>query len=298
MTQPFARVLLDSVSPAGSRVTTMEVVIHRFVLAEFNTHRVFSRNSASSRAIPFHKMLDRVLNDPAMPMSWPSEQRGMQGGCELSGIDILNAKTAWLTARNNAVESAHMLHDIGAHKSVVNRLLEPFLWHTVIVTGTTDGYENFFKQRCSQLAQPELRMAADLMRAAWLGSTPEPLDYYEWHTPLIQPEDDELIHTEGACRAYNWDYDQIEAAAAEVRRRVSTARCARVSYLTHDGRRDISKDLELYDRLVLAKPPHWSPLEHVCRPQADAGHPHPDAKLGANLSGWIQMRHIVETEKG
>lgn len=283
-TRPGACVLLDSVSPTGDRVTTMEVILHRFVLAEFNTHRAFSRNSASSRAIPIQRLIQRVEDDPALPILWPAERRGMQGGEEFDWETATLARAMWMQAASEAVDSAKVLAAMTVHKSVVNRLLEPFLWHTVIVTGDAAGYDNFFRQRCSPLAQPEIRAAAEATRDAYSDSEPTPLDFGEWHTPLIRP--DELDF-----------YGPLGEDMEEQRRYVSAARCARVSYLTHAGTRDVDEDLQLYERLVTADPPHWSPLEHVCRPRWEAGHPHPDAKLGGNLRGWVQLRHIVESER-
>jgi len=292
-TRPSARVLLDSVSPVGHRVTTMEVTLHRFVFAEFNTHRAFSRNSASSRAIPLQRMIRRAVEDPALPVSWPAERRGMQGGAELEAHDVDTASRLWLRARDYAVRFAETLGDIDVHKSVVNRLLEPFLWHTVIVTSDPVGLNNFFEQRCSPLAQPELRVAAEAMRDAYAASTPQELDYGEWHTPLIQPDEVDF-------------YGPLGEDMEEQRRYVSAARAARVSYLTHAGTRDVEEDLRLYERLVHADPPHWSPLEHVCTPDPVAA----GREIGrqsyrwvtgnarpANLRGWVQLRHVV-AERG
>jgi thymidylate synthase ThyX len=264
-TTPNATVVADSLSPAGIRLTTVEVTLHRFVLAELNTHRVFSRNSASSRAIPVRKQLARVLDDPAVPVEFGANQRGMQAGAPLTGEDHDAALGAWLEARDHAVAAVERLQELGVHKQVTNRLLEPFMWHTVIVTATE--WDGFWEQRCSPLAQPEIRVAAEAMQTAYEGSTPVPLALGEWHTPYLREDDGDLD--------------------AETAKHVSAARCARVSYLTHDGRRDIDKDLELYERLVTARPPHWSPLEHVATPAA-AG----EATLG-NLRGWRQLRHEV-----
>ena len=264
-TVPNATVIADSVSPAGVRLTTIEVTLHRFVLAELNTHRVFSRNSASSRAIPVRKQLARVLQDPAVPIEFGANQRGMQAGEPLTGADHDEALAAWLQARDRAVAAVEQLQDLGVHKQVTNRLLEPFMWHTVIVTATE--WEGFWEQRCSPLAQPEIRVAAEAMRAARDASTPAEVGIDQWHTPYLRDDDGDLD--------------------PETARQVSAARCARVSYLTHDGRRDIDKDLELYERLVTARPPHWSPLEHVATP-AEAGR----TTLG-NLRGWRQLRHAV-----
>lgn len=282
----YAKVIEDSVNEIGDRLTTMEVRLHRFVLAELNTHRMFSRNSASSRAIPVQKQLERIVNDCAYPVSWPAEQKGMQGGEELDDAMRAQAMEQWEAARDNAVASAEMLRKLGVHKSVTNRLVEPFMWHTVIISATE--WNNFWNQRCSSLAQPEIRVAAEMMREAYDESEPEPLKETEWHMPYI---DRETI-------SEAWDrYGDAEEAgggdAEEVLKRISVARCARVSYLTHDGTRDLQADLDLYDRLVSARPGHWSPLEHVATPcpvnATDENHRH-----FGNFIGWDQLRHDYE----
>lgn len=265
VTEPHATVVADSVSPAGVRLTTIEVTLHRFVLAELNTHRVFSRNSASSRAIPVRRQVARVVDDPALPVEFGSNQRGMQAGEPLRGADERAALDAWLAARDHAVAAVERLQELGVHKQVTNRLLEPFMWHTVIVTATE--WDGFWEQRCSPLAQPEIRVAAEAMRAAYDASEPAAVDHGQWHTPYLREEDGDLD--------------------PETARQVSAARCARVSYLTHDGRRDIGKDIELYERLVTARPPHWSPLEHVATPATTGVVP------PGNLRGWAQLRHLA-----
>jgi hypothetical protein len=268
MAEPTARVVADSVSNSGARLTTVEVTLHRFVLSELNTHRVFSRNSASSRAVPIGKQIDRVLTNPAMPIEFGTKRTGMQAGPALRGDELLEAQRAWLAARDAAVAGAHELLRLGVHKQVANRLLEPFMWHTVIVSATE--WEGFFVQRCSPLAQPEIRAAADAMRDAITASTPAACAEGEWHLPYIDAED-------RAALGSNDD---------ELLRRVSAARCGRVSYLTHDGRRDHDEDLRLFDRFVTADPPHASPLEHVATPQTH------DGQIG-NLRGWRQLRHLA-----
>jgi thymidylate synthase ThyX len=265
--EPRATVVLDSVAPDGARLTTVEVTLHRFVLAELNTHRVMSRNSASSRAIPTAKQIRRLVEDPALPAEFGTNQRGMQAAEPLAGEAHDAALAVWLEARDHAVEAAERLFELGVHKQVVNRLLEPFMWHTVIVSAT--DWDGFWTQRCSPLAQPEIRLAAEAMRAAYDASTPTPLTPGEWHTPYVRPDEDHLD--------------------LETRKRISAARCARVSYLTHDGRRDVAADEELFERLVTADPPHWSPLEHVATPA--------DGEVPGNLRGWAQLRHAVEAAR-
>ena len=265
-----AKVIADSISPHGNRLTTLEVTFHRWVLAEFNTHRVLSRNSASSRAIPIEKQILRLMEQAAIPVEWGVNRPGMQATELLDGAEADKAEAIWLSARDQAVEHATALMDMGVHKQITNRLLEPFMYHTVIATGT--AWQNFFAQRCSPLAQPEIRVAAEMMQDAYLESEPQTLGFNDWHTPYIQPDE---------------DFD-IEFA-----KKISVARCARVSYLTHDGVRDPEKDLELFERLVGADPMHASPLEHVATPR---GTLRPGGQ--GNFIGWQQYRHQIEKSQG
>jgi thymidylate synthase ThyX len=258
-----ARVLLDSVSPAGVRLFTLEVTFPRFVLAEFNTHRVLSRNSASSRAIPTAKLLERLERDPVLPLEWGRNKQGMSASEVLSDEEEAQAKRVWLQARDAAVAHARRLLELKVHKQELNRVLEPFLWHTVIVSATE--WSNFFKLRCAPNAQPEIRAAALAMREAMEASRPQPVAYGEWHLPLVQP-------------------DEI-GVDIEERKRISAARCARVSYLTHEGAREIEKDLALCERLEHDR--HLSPFEHVATPA-------PDTSFHANFRGWLQMRREIE----
>ena len=256
---PFnARVLADSVSPDNVRLTTLEVTFPRIVLAEFNTHRVFSRNSASSRAIPVSKMIERVENDPFEPVYWGKNQKGMQAQEELSDkpdpgwgySPRVRAQQQWHQARLAAIDVVKRMQqpDIDLHKQIANRLLEPWLFHTVIVTATE--WDNFWGLRCHPDAQPEIRKAAELMREAIGASEPRSIDYEAWHLPLIEP-----------AEAFDL---QVSGMSVDDLCRVSAGRCARVSYLTHDGRRDPQADIELCSRL--ASSGHMSPMEHVARP--------------------------------
>ena len=229
--------------------------MHRFVLAEFNTHRVFSRNSASSRAIPLRKQLERVTDDPAIPLIWAAEQKGMQGGDEIEQTD--RAEYFWLKARDRALDNAKNLADFGVHKSLVNRLLEPFMWHTVIVTAT--AWNNFFNLRCSPLAMPEIRDVAEMMKFLYDHNDPAKVEDWDWHLPLIDDEDREWAAMKNPDRV-------LGESALPTLVKISAARCARVSYLTHDGKRDYSEDLRLYQTLVDNM--HSSPLEHVATPAA------------------------------
>lgn len=283
-----AKIVLDSISEAGDRLTTMEVTFPRMVLAEFNTHRMFSRNSASSRAIPVEKQLARIKADPFIPVYWGKNQSGMQAAVELDEVGVKLAKMDWLVARDMMVSQVESLLDLGLHKQITNRLLEPFMWHTVIVTAT--DWSNFFALRANPDAQPEIRVIAEMMKKIYEESQPTRLKMGQWHLPYIQPDERDGV------------FEFTENA-----RMISAARCARVSYLTHDGNRDLSADLTLYTRLVGGG--HMPPLEHVATP---AGFEQIMDSIGqeyvteaetrklrpyyGNFRGWKQLRKFIFNE--
>jgi thymidylate synthase ThyX len=296
-----AKVIADSCSPAGYRLTTLEATFPRFILAEFNTHRVFSRNSASSRAIPIAKQLRHVLKEPYVPIEFGSNQPGMQAGAPLTGEAKTTAEEEWRRARDDAVrrvlglvaepnavgddllecveQIASACQDrtrpvewLNVHKQIANRLLEPFMWHTVIVTAT--DWDNFWNLRCHPDAQPEIRRIATMMKAAIEASDPERLDWGEWHLPLVHRADEE------------------EVASAETLVKVSAGRCARVSYLTHAGKRDLGADVELHDRLLSSG--HMSPMEHPARPLTP--NELKDEEWSANFQGWRSYRKLIPGE--
>lgn len=264
-----AKILADHLSPSGKRIVTYEVTFPRIVLAEFNTHRMFSRNSASSRAIPVEKMLARIEADPFIPTYWGKNQKGMQADVELTPEEQDKARFAWLAAKGRAVDWAKTLLDLGVHKQITNRLLEPFLWHTVIVTATE--YDNFFALRTHRDAQPEIREIAVMMERLYCEHEPVEVPEGFWHLPLV--EDRDTLAAEGFT--------------AEEIRQVSVGRCARVSYLTHDGKRNPRADIELCRRLQESG--HMSPFEHVAQALRD-----PDES--GNFVGWDQYRKMIDGE--
>ena len=262
-----ATVVADSVSEAGIRLTTLQVTMHRFVLAEFNTHRVFSRNFRSSRAVPVKKLLEEVRESPAIPVEWLSNQKGMQGGEELVGDNRKYVETVWRAAARSAASYAELMAKAGLHKSWANRVIEPFLYVHGVVTATE--WDNFFELRDHPDAQPEIRALARAMRTAIDNSMPRfLLTGKAWHTPYIN--DGITLKDRGGL----WK-DCIKC---------SVARCARVSYKTHDDRfPNLQEDLDLYDRLMCSAPEHASPAEHQATPGT--------GWMTGNFRGWLQFRH-------
>jgi hypothetical protein len=297
-----ARILKDSISPDGVRLTTFEVVIPRIVLAEWNTHRVFSRNSASSRAIPVKKNIGMVRDDPFVPETFAQNRKGMQGDESLTGWRTHAAKLTWHAAKWAAIGAATVMEKLELHKALANRILEPFKWHTIIVTATE--WDNFFALRTDSNAQYEIRKPAQMMQALYDSSEPRLLPYSNWHLPLVDDEEVQRF-IDNPQDLYGLD------VAMDYWKKVSVGRCARVSYLTHDGKRDPDKDVALHDRLKTNG--HLSPFEHVATPLClnqdhainnylgDVAHPAglhvaPHGEWSGNFRGWYQYRKDIPFE--
>ena len=261
-----AKVILASKPIDGGPILyTVECRYPRFIHSEIMTHRKLSRNASSSRAIPVKRMLAQVWSDPAMPVHWGSNQPGMQAKTELDGFKRTMAETLWRVAGKVACVFAWGMVKCNLHKQVANRILEPWQYISVIITSTE--WENFFQLRDHPDAQPEIQALAKAIRAAMAAATPVPAREGYWHLPYIFEED------------RNRPLRDLV--------RMSAARCARVSYLTHDGSCPVpEQDFKLYDRLVGSHPMHASPIEHqAC---------YRDDNTVSNLVGWSQYRKMVE----
>ena len=261
----------------GKRVLwTMQLRYQRFIHSELMTHRVLSRSASSSRAIPVRKILAQVWNDPARPRHWGQNRPGMQASSQLSGWRRKLAKGIWKAAGRGMCVAVWVLDKIGLHKQVANRLLEPWQYINVIVTATE--WDNFFALRNHEDAQPEFQDLARCILAAQNeyrreGKIRVATAQDAWHLPYVT--DDE-----------RWSFGIKDLL------KMSAARRARVSYLTHDGKvPDPAKDFELHDKLVESKPEHASPTEHQAWYV-----PHSDAFF-YNLQGWKSYRwqrdHVV-----
>lgn len=297
-----ANIIADSINEFGGRLTTFIITFPRFILAEFNTHRMFSRNSASSRAIPFNKVVKMVEEDPFIPIAWQKDHKGMQGTEYITDENkISDYEAIWLYGRDRAIESAKALrsdkgNDVPVTKQLCNRLLEPFMWHTVIVTSGEEGLENFFKLRCpvyesggqryyskkefkgkaNQLdkldcakfddltwlsinkGQSEIHMMAlaEAMYDAYNSSMPHNLREGEWHIPF-----GDMIDMERLISVTPLDLSSPQHDIDYWKLQIAIARCARVSYLNFEGGDDYVADFKLYERLSSMN--HWSPFEHV-----------------------------------
>lgn len=268
-----ANIVADSISESGIRLTTMELVFPRYILAEFNTHRALSKNSSSSRAIPTRRQVESVLQDPVFPVRWGKNKSGMQADEEnMSPEDIAVAKLIWLDMVHYVAERCQKLADMGLHKQWASRPLEPFTTMKLVVSGTT--FDNLFNLRDHSDAQDEIAHLAQAMKLAMNDSEPKLLREGEWHLPYIEEGDKLTLELKDLLK-------------------VSAARCARTSYKTQHGvTSSLEEDLVMFNRLTYGmkfdeeNPFHASPTEHQATPRMDA--------LPSNFQGWQQLRKDIE----
>ncbi len=259
-----AKIVADS-TLRNSRLTSFILTYPRFIHSELMTHRVFSRNAASSRAIPIEKVMAAVSDYPAHPERWGTNGRGMQD--HGNHTDTNDCVKTWRTAVEQALGAAADLEALGLHKQIVNRVLEPFSHITVLVTATE--WDNFFRLRAHSDAQPEFQVLAYRMLHEYLNHDPEELSEGEWHLPLVSEEEKQ--------RLSNVD-----------KRIVSVANAARVSYTSFDMERGVESQLALASKLMQSG--HWSPFEH----QALAASESYAAHYPSNFKGsWVQYRQLV-----
>jgi thymidylate synthase ThyX len=269
--QISATVICDSINEHNDRITTIECVVPRIVLAEFNTHRMFSRNSASSRAIPAKKMIQMLRDEPFIPIKWMKQHSGMQGNeyFDLDQPEVLGQfrpkyfPEAWLRSRDTMINMSESMADAGLTKQITNRLLEPFMYHKILVTAT--DYENFTSLRANEAAEIHIQDFAYKLIEALNKSVPKSLRAGEWHMP----------YSDGIDSAALWKFfiegksnvalqENVWARIrTELKLKICTARCAQTSYVIigEDGKpMDYEKLIKLHDRL--AENGHVSPFEH------------------------------------
>ena len=267
-----ATIVADSVSQNGSRLTTFTLVMPRIILSEASKHRVFTMSSQSSRAVPFKTMLKTVRTDPFVPINFMRDHKGMQGKTYFTNKFTISLLIfLWLRARDCAMLFAWLLNYIGLTKQMCNRLLEPFMWHEIIVSAT--DYENFFTQRCAADAEIHIQDLAIKMRIAMEESTPTLLRYDEYHIPFR----DEILAQAGGALSRN------ELIIHSI------AKCARISYNKYNQRIDYDKDLALVKKLI--KDMHMTPLEHVASPVLV------NTQVLGNFKRYKQFRHNKTLQK-
>lgn len=330
-TEISVKIILDSISPEGKRLTTMHWRYPRFIHSEVMTHRLFSRNARSSRAVPGKTLIAELLNGAAVvPLHWGKNQRGMQAFEEMphvveyvikgeDGVDrsfFARREQFWESALNDAVTYAQRYESMGFHKQVYNRLLEPFLHIDTLVTAT--DFANFIWLRDHKDAEPHIKILAQKVKEAMDASTPTLLQPGQWHLPYITAEDWKAV----ALNLVGDDHGRLvtEFEVLPFLKQISAARCARISYKPFDGNASIEAELNRYQLLVSSDRVHASPVEHQATPdqqsymrvqvQRDPSRANPDdnwetveegmrwnyPQLHGNFTGWIQFRKTIPNE--
>ncbi len=292
------RVERDSITRYGERLVTVVLTLPRIVLAELNTHRVFSRSSASSRAIPVQRQIDKLKKDPFIPFYWGKNQKGMQADQELTPDLIDSARAIWVESSRKQIDFAEQMMALGVHKQLTNRLLECFMYHEVIITATQ--WDNWDHLRRDKDAAPEIQKSAVMMHDCIDASRPVLLGDDQWHLPFTLDSEAERFGLEALIQ-------------------ISVGRCARVSYANHEGVSDPEADVQLAKR---CRAGHMAPWEHAARPMTiteramfvgqrplpramDPQNPlsgpvgwgagQPQHFLG-NFNGWVQARKLIHGE--
>ena len=259
-----AIVIEDTQLRHSARLTTLQVTMHRSVLAQFSKHRMFSINASSSRAVPTKKFIKQVISDPALPVFWGANKSGMVADNQLTGIKLRIAKLAYHLGRYSAVISAYIMHKAGLHKQITNRTLEPYLWETVVVTATE--WDNFFNLRLAKDTQPEMQEVARSMKKAMDNSKPQ---NSKTHLPYVTTAEKSTL-------------------SLELLLKISAARCARVSYLKHNKEvPSVEEDVALADRLLEAK--HMTCFEHQALVATSC-------KFYANFNSFRSYRYDIEKQ--
>ena len=328
-------IVADSINLQGDRLTSMVLTYPRMIHAELLTHRAFSRNASSSRAVPVKKMIESVRNNTFCPIEFQKAHKGMQGSEYFVGSDKQECVNLWLESAELALEQAEKMDKKGISKQIINRILEPYQYYQVLVTATE--WSNFFELRCPKFdylgqklyksrkdaiketnaslpyddwyswqkmnksqAEIHIQALAEAMWDALNESTPNQLQAGEYHIPFGEKITDEGI----------WPFISHEDEIEAIQCKIAVARCARLSYNTHDGEINYEKDIKLHDQLLKDK--HFSPFEHVARCMTtqeyyghhlSQGNGNPFDNNGKdmygvcnNFKGWIQYRYLVENE--
>lgn len=299
-TKTSAEVVAHSKNSQGDELLSVLITFPRIILAEFNTHRMISKNTSSSRAIPFTKMVEAVQSNPFIPIAWQKEHKGMQGSEYITDdIGIQGCILEWLEARNNAVTQAKRLSYYSTTKQLCNRLLEPFMWTTVLATASMEGWENFFKLRCPQYHSPvdnyfrhrskkdcyaahsnpdNLKLMDSFTIVDWLKINEGQAEihmmelaeciYDAWRESTPEQLSQGMWHIPFMSKI---DSSKLQSTkGVDITKemiKISTAMAARTSYTVVEEEKEINyeKMIELHDRLISQDPPHSSPLEHCAR---------------------------------
>jgi hypothetical protein len=296
-------VVADSVC-SGSRMITLELEYPRFIHAELMTHRMLSKNAASSRAIPIKKMHETITEKTAMPVHWGKNQPGMSAKEEVSDLVKEASIGLWNSARDSMLHHSYVMSDMGIHKQIANRITEPFQMMKTVISGTE--WANLIWLRHHADAQPEFFELTDCIVKCLEQSESILIVAGEWHTPYVHRFRD----NKGVLQYLDSTGEKLSKDDAI---KVSSSCCAQVSYRKNDD--SLEKAKNIFARLIESEPIHASPIEHQATPMKfkdaglysqdmnpttwEAGITHMDKNKqywSGNLRGFIQHRKLIPDE--
>lgn len=293
----IARIIADSVTANGKRFTTFEWELPRLILAEVNTHRMLSKNTSSSRAIPLNAAIENIQKNPAFPVYWGKNQAGMSASEELTGEALNKAYELWQKGIDQNIALVREFQEVGLHKQTSARFLETGQLIRSVISGTE--WENLWWLRDHSAAQPEFQELARVAHQAYKESVPQMILVSEWHLPYITS----IRNKEsGEMEYFDSDGTQLTLENAQ---KISASCCAQVSYRKNDT--SLEKALDIYEKLVGMDRAHSSPFEHAGTPiplntvpfdpstwPQGVTHVTKEGQLGSgNLRGWIQYRQLI-----
>lgn len=304
-----AKIIAKSYNPYTHKtITTWELEYPRVIHAEFMTHRVFSRNSASSRAIPVPSMLANIRENPVDFVHWGKNQAGMQAKEELTGADLEAAKHVWLRAMEMACHQAEQMHNLGAHKQIVNRITEPYQHMKVVMTTTERN--NWYWLRNHPDADPSIHRLAEIMQAIDKATDAVGMTNGMWHLPYVK-----VLYRFAPALLYEFPvskhdeqvyFDETgKQITLQEALMISASCCAQVSYRKSDG--SLEKAETIFRRLIESEPCHASPVEHQAKcfdgsrvgdysmtwPEGITHMNRNGEFCSGNFTGWIQHRQLI-----
>lgn len=313
------QILLDTLAGDAPRLTTIRGRVPRIILPQIQTHGAVLYNTESSRAKPLGRFSADVIADPFAPEVWKLAGKGMTPS---GPADAATASAAW-TYQDALLKSALNAHEemtkLNIAKEQANRYLEPWAWINVVMTGTADGWANFFALRTHEAADDQFQIFARALYVAYARSNPVKIKKGQWHLPFVSAEERGRTYTSADAvplsmnhginkrTAHGWAQsgkDDMRLRMADLttdrndvnRAIISVARCARVSYgRTHGKTGAFAEDVATFDKLTAERPVHASPLHHQCYP-LEWLDPQQRAYMHTPLSGWTFLRRLIEGE--
>lgn len=304
-----SKIIKDTLNAySDDRIVTFELVLPKYLVAEVNKHTVLHNSCQSSRAVPVAKMIQSVEENPFIPYYWQKPHKGMQGYEYYTNENkISQLREEWLNARDNAVITAKKLQN-EVSKQTINRLLEPFMYVKMVLTGTEFG--NFFNQRCPIFLNNKgnkVKSRTGLGFGVDFTSTKGQADIHL--QILAEMMHNEMYYNSNPVESFEHiPYDIGKEYPLEARLHYSASQCARISFttITDDKQFSLERNLQLAQGLIVEG--HAEPFSHQAIGMNDNTYnkfsrtflkdltdDEPVIEYGwcRKMRGWVSHRHLL-----